>query len=124
MRGYSPIFIKLYAGFAVVILFSISVLGLMVQRQIEEASLRDIRTNLEHQAYILQQTFAFQNELPLLQLQQQVATIGESIDARITLIDKAGLVLADSQFNPQQMDNHSQRPEIQQARDKGIGQAR
>ncbi len=124
MRGYSPIFIKLYAGFAVVILFSISVLGLMVQRQIEEASLRDIRTNLEHQAYILQQTFAFQNELPLLQLQQQVATIGESIDARITLIDNTGLVLADSQFNPQQMDNHSQRPEIQQARDKGIGQAR
>lgn len=124
MRRHSPIFIKLYAGFAVVILFTISVLGLMVQRQIEEASLRDIRTNLEHQAYILQQTFAFQNELPLLQLQQQVATIGDSIDARITLIDDTGLVLADSEFNPQQMDNHSQRPEIQQARNKGIGQAR
>ncbi|HCH24554.1 MAG TPA: hypothetical protein DE179_09705 [Oceanospirillaceae bacterium] len=124
MRRHSPIFIKLYAGFAVVILFSISVLGLMVQRQIEEASLRDIRTNLEHQAYILQQTFAFQNELPLLQLQQQVATIGDSIDARITLIDSTGLVLADSQFDPQQMDNHSRRPEIIQAHAKGIGQAR
>jgi len=124
MRRHSPIFIKLYAGFAVVILFSISVLGLMVQRQIEEASLRDIRTNLKHQAHILQQTFAFQNELPLGQLQQEVATIGESIDARITLLDNTGLVLADSQFDPQKMDNHIQRPEIQQARAKGIGQAR
>ena len=124
MRRHSPIFFKLYAGFAVVILFSISILGLMVQRQIEEASLRDIRTNLKHQAYILQQTFAFRNELPLLQLQQEVATIGDSIDARITLIDNTGLVLADSQYNPQQMNNHNQRPEIQQAQTKGIGQAR
>ena len=70
MRRHSLIFIKLYAAFAVVVLFSISVLGLMVQRQIEEASLRDIRTNLDHQAYILQQTFAFQDQLHLQQLQQ------------------------------------------------------
>ncbi|MGB2325490.1 MAG: hypothetical protein ACPH5N_03505, partial [Pseudomonadales bacterium] len=78
-RRHSPIFIKLFVGFAVVVLFSVSILGLMVQRQIEEASLRDIRTNLTHQAYILQQTFAFQEETPLAQLQRQVATISASI---------------------------------------------
>ncbi|MDP6190017.1 MAG: hypothetical protein QF872_04340, partial [Gammaproteobacteria bacterium] len=123
-RRHSPIFIKLFAGFAVVILFSISILGLMVQRQIEEASLRDIRTNLTHQAYILQQTFAFQSELPLLQLQQQVATISASIEARITLIDGFGAVLADSEFSPQKMDNHSQRPEIKAAKLQGIGESK
>ncbi|MDP6969162.1 MAG: ATP-binding protein [Gammaproteobacteria bacterium] len=123
-RRHSPIFIKLFVGFAVVILFSISILGLMVQRQIEDASLRNIRTNLTHQAYILQQTFAFQTEIPILQLQRQVATISASIEARITLIDRHGVVLADSEFNPQKMDNHHQRPEIQAAKLEGIGESR
>jgi two-component system phosphate regulon sensor histidine kinase PhoR len=123
-RRHSPIFIKLFVGFAVVVLFSVSILGLMVQRQIEEASLRDIRTNLTHQAYILQQTFAFQEETPLTQLQRQVATISASIEARITLIDSQGVVLADSEFNPQKMDNHNQRPEIQAAKLNGIGESR
>ena len=40
---HSPIFLKLYAGFALVILFSMLIVGLMVQRQIEQASLEDIR---------------------------------------------------------------------------------
>ncbi len=124
MNRHSPLFLKLYAGFAVVILISVSILGLMVQRQIEEASLRDIRNNLTHEAHILQQTFAFQNELPLSQLQQQVATISGSIATRITLVDKAGQVLADSEFNPKQMDNHLGRPEIQQAKMRGIGESR
>jgi two-component system phosphate regulon sensor histidine kinase PhoR len=124
MNRHSLLFLKLYAGFAIVILISVSILGLMVQRQIEEASLRDIRNNLTHEAHILQQTFAFQSEIPLAQLQHQVATISGSIATRITLVDNSGNVLADSEFNPQQMDNHLSRPEIQQAKVKGIGESR
>ena len=124
MNRHSLLFLKLYAGFAIVILISVSILGLMVQRQIEQASLRDIRTNLTHEAHILQQTFAFQNEIPLTQLQHQVATISGSIATRITLVDNSGKVLADSEFNPKQMDNHLGRPEIQQAKIRGIGESR
>lgn len=124
MNRHSLLFLKLYAGFAIVILISVSILGLMVQRQIEEASLRDIRNNLTHEAHILQQTFAFQSKIPLAQLQQQVATISGSIATRITLVDKTGNVLADSEFNPEQMDNHLSRPEIQQAKTNGIGESR
>ena len=39
---------------------------------------------------------------------------GEEIDARITIIDKNGEVIADSTYNPYEMDNHLNRPEIQQ----------
>lgn len=124
MNRHSLLFLKLYAGFAIVILISVSILGLMVQRQIEQASLRDIRNNLTHEAHILQQTFAFQSEIPLAQLQHQVATISGSIATRITLVDNSGKVLADSEFNPQQMDNHLSRPEIQQAKVRGIGESR
>jgi len=83
---HSPIFIKLYAGFAVVILFSILIVGLMVQRQIEQASLRDIRSNLSSQAFILQQSFANIKNQSQSQIQQTVDQIGHRIDTRITLL--------------------------------------
>lgn len=41
--------------------------------------------------------------------------------ARITWIDKEGTVLFDNQANREQMENHLQRPEIQQAKKSGYG---
>jgi two-component system phosphate regulon sensor histidine kinase PhoR len=43
--------------------------------------------------------------------------------ARITLIDDSGRVLADSAHDPHTMENHSHRPEIDQARHSGRGLA-
>ena len=36
-------------------------------------------------------------------------------DARITIIDPRGIVLADSQHDPETMENHAGRPEIREA---------
>ncbi|HKV06249.1 MAG TPA: ATP-binding protein [Candidatus Acidoferrales bacterium] len=43
--------------------------------------------------------------------------------ARVTVIDNTGLVLADSQHDPDTMENHSNRPEIRQAFAAGEGQS-
>ena len=43
--------------------------------------------------------------------------------ARVTVIDSAGRVLADSAQDPETMENHSNRPEIQQAFATGEGQS-
>jgi two-component system phosphate regulon sensor histidine kinase PhoR len=43
--------------------------------------------------------------------------------ARVTVIDNVGRVLADSQHDPETMENHSNRPEIQQAFANGEGQS-
>jgi two-component system, OmpR family, phosphate regulon sensor histidine kinase PhoR len=43
--------------------------------------------------------------------------------ARVTVIDSAGTVLADSGHDPETMENHSDRPEIQQAFASGKGQS-
>ncbi|HEY4710984.1 MAG TPA: ATP-binding protein [Candidatus Acidoferrales bacterium] len=43
--------------------------------------------------------------------------------ARVTVIDNLGRVLADSQHDPETMENHSNRPEIQQAFAGGEGQS-
>jgi two-component system phosphate regulon sensor histidine kinase PhoR len=43
--------------------------------------------------------------------------------ARVTVIDTAGRVLADSAHDPETMENHAQRPEIVQAYSSGAGQS-
>lgn len=121
---HSPIFLRLYAGFAIVILFSVMIVGLMVQRQIEQASLRDISNNLTSQAYILQQSFADAGHQSQPQIQRQIVQIGQRIDTRITLLSKVGEVIADSEFSPAQMDNHRYRPEVIAAHKNNIGQSR
>ena len=118
---HSPIFIRLYAGFAIVILFSILIVGLMVQRQIEQASLRDIRNNLSSQGFILQQSFANIGNQNQQQIQHTVEKIGRRIDTRITLLTINGVVIADSEFNPEDMDNHLYRPEIIAANESQVG---
>lgn len=45
------------------------------------------------------------------------------VDRRITIIDAAGVVLADSQANPASMENHSKRPEVLAAMTGGEGRA-
>ena len=121
---HSPIFLRLYAGFAVVILFSILIVGLMVQRQIEQANLRDISNNLSSQAFILQQSFANTGQQTQSQIQQTLKQIGQRTDTRVTLLTKDGVVIADSEFNASEMDNHRYRPEIIAANTADIGQSR
>ncbi len=49
-------------------------------------------------------------------LQQYLVGAGRRADARYTLIAPDGRVLADSQEEPARMENHADRPEVQQAR--------
>jgi two-component system phosphate regulon sensor histidine kinase PhoR len=96
----------------------------MVQRQIEQASLRDISNNLSSQAFILQQSFANTGQQTQSQIQQTLKQIGQRTDTRVTLLTKDGVVIADSEFNASEMDNHRYRPEIIAANTADIGQSR
>lgn len=48
--------------------------------------------------------------------------VGELTESRITLTDKNGTVLFDSETDPRQMENHSNRPEFIQASREGYGE--
>ena len=48
-------------------------------------------------------------------LQHFIQEIGQAANARITLIDKTGKVLADSEAEPATLENHGNRPEVKQA---------
>ncbi|MBS3818334.1 HAMP domain-containing protein [bacterium] len=58
----------------------------------------------------------------LAQLDSFVKNLGNQINTRITVIDVQGKVLADSEENPQLMENHKFRPEILRALEGYTGQ--
>ncbi|MBN1631500.1 MAG: HAMP domain-containing protein [Thermoleophilia bacterium] len=49
------------------------------------------------------------------ELQRLTANVGSAADARFTVIDSNGWVLADSEADPASLENHSDRPEVRQA---------
>lgn len=56
-------------------------------------------------------------------IQNIITKWGEEIDARITIINSDGVVIADSKTNPAEMDNHKHRKEIAIAFKKGYGES-
>lgn len=92
-----------------------------VNHLLEKRLIEESRINLQHQAQLASMLAREQRELPPQQLAQQ---IGSGIRARVTLIAANGQVLGDSEIeNSQvsQMENHADRPEVQQAVASGSG---
>jgi two-component system phosphate regulon sensor histidine kinase PhoR len=54
-------------------------------------------------------------------MQDQILRYAQSLGARLTLMDEDGVVLADSHRHPSTMENHRNRPEVQQALSRGAG---
>ncbi|GJM15151.1 MAG: PAS domain-containing sensor histidine kinase [Thermodesulfobacteriota bacterium] len=57
------------------------------------------------------------------QVQSVVSKLGEKTGVRITVIDHKGVVLGDTDKNPREMENHSERPEIKQAFNNETGES-
>src|SRR5262249_18389734 len=60
-------------------------------------------------------------QLPLLR--QRVAALRDKMATRVTLLDAQGTVLADSHEEPERMENHADRPEVQEAGGAPFGTA-
>lgn len=56
-------------------------------------------------------------------IKNKVPEIATQLNLRVTLIDEAGRVISDSRAEAKQMENHLDRPEIQQAKAEGRGKA-
>ncbi len=56
-------------------------------------------------------------------IQSILSRLGEKTGVRITVVDDNGVVLGDSDKNPREMENHSERPEIKQAFNNEIGES-
>jgi two-component system phosphate regulon sensor histidine kinase PhoR len=110
------IFFKVFGGYLLIILaFAVLVL-VFSSRAIKTFYLDTLSHNLED----LGRSLKFK-AVPLLEegrigeLDTFVKEFGKSIRTRITIVDKEGVVLADSDENPEIMENHKFRPEIYRA---------
>jgi two-component system phosphate regulon sensor histidine kinase PhoR len=112
---------QLYGAFGVMILVSTLVFGVLTSSRVQQDAREQIRLGLFAQASILDHVFRPYLRRGTVMTAGEYGRVGESPDTRITIIDKAGVVLADNRQSPSLMNNHSQRPEILEAHRNGQG---
>ena len=114
----SRIFFKLVAAFVLVIAAATATIDIAVRRS-WEASLRD-----EIELSLRQKTLMFAERIrsePNASMEQVAKEASEASGARVTVIRADGLVLADSEANPDKMENHATRPEFREALQGRVG---
>ncbi len=110
----SRILWKIYAVFVAVIVIAAVIVSVVVSGVIEERTLADVRRALDVRSQMLSRL-----SRPILESgrvaegDEWIKTLGKETRTRFTVISAAGLVLSDSDKDPQLMDNHHLRPEVQ-----------
>lgn len=119
----SGFFWRLYLALSIIVLLTGAVIGGLVIRQIGNDFENQIELRLRNEAAALI-PLGYRALLEGYDAQQTVGDVGRDSGTRVTLIRPDGLVVADSDQQPAQMDNHGARPEIAQALREGSGSAK
>lgn len=109
------LFYKVFFTYITITLIAMVVVGGYATRQIKAAMMDRIEGELTSYAGMISLGFSKS------EIEDALKTVSDLSNARITLIDTGGTVIADSEEEAPRMDNHLNRPEIQEARirDKG-----
>jgi two-component system, OmpR family, phosphate regulon sensor histidine kinase PhoR len=114
----SPIFRKLLGSAVLLIGVTLLTLDFYLTRYTAEREVESVRHQLETSARVLAGELS---GVPKAELENWAKTVGGRARARVTFISPPGIVLADSQHDPETMENHAGRPEIREAVMSGIG---
>ncbi len=115
----SQVFLKLVAAFVLVIAAATLTLDFAVRRA-WEASLRDqIQRSLQEKALMFADRI--HNAPPGADIEKIAKDVSRESGARVTVIRLDGLVLADSNADPNEMENHATRPEFREALHGRVG---
>ncbi len=113
-------FWRLAISYTLLILAAVALLDLAVLGRVERHYLDQVEADLRTRAVLVREAV---RGLPPAARGERVAVLRHDADTRITLIADDGRVLADSDEDPAQMENHADRPEVRQARDGRYGAA-
>jgi two-component system phosphate regulon sensor histidine kinase PhoR len=116
----SPIFRKLLASAFVVIALTLAVLDFYLTRYTGKHEAQEVEQRLTAVARVLAAEPA---NLPLERMEEWAKSASVRAQCRVTVIDPHGVVLADSHNDPESMENHAGRPEIQAAYQNRTGSA-
>jgi two-component system phosphate regulon sensor histidine kinase PhoR len=109
--------------FILLIVISMGILGVYLTNSAGDIQLDNLRSHLKKEARIIAQAsvpsfLGADDDLDAL-----AKKLGEQIEARVTIIAVNGTVLGDSQEDPSTMENHSTRPEVEDALESGLGES-
>jgi two-component system phosphate regulon sensor histidine kinase PhoR len=110
------IFLKVFTSYLILILLTIAVLDFFLMPKINRLMTDRIEDEMMGMARMM-------TLIPREYVEGKVPELAKLLNVRITLIDAAGRVTAESDADRKIMDNHLDRPEIQQAAAHGQGKA-
>jgi len=108
----SRIFLKLFAAALVLIAACMLTMNVLIQRAWEGMLSKEIESSMRDKTLMLATRLASTPPEQRIQVLRQVAA---EADARATLMDLSGKVLFDSEADASKMENHADRPEVQEA---------
>ncbi|WP_028548075.1 two-component system histidine kinase PnpS [Paenibacillus sp. UNC451MF] len=115
--------VRLTLIFIILIGASMLAAGLFMSRMLKESHIEALKTNMERELKVILFTLEWKQdgtESEQLHYFTDLANqLKHSADARVTYIRSDGKVLGDSDFNPQEMENHLTRKEVAEAAKTG-----
>lgn len=118
MRPFNSIRWRLTAGYLLVVIATVVLLGTYLEDRTEDRYLAETRRHLQAEANALGVVVLDTEQSRLNPL---VVGIGKRLGRRVTVVDSDGRVLADSVYDPARMTSHTSRPEIAAALSTGAG---
>ncbi|MCL5291873.1 MAG: ATP-binding protein [Actinobacteria bacterium] len=112
---------KVSISHILIVLFSLALLAAMLASRVEDLFMTNLKDELRKQAFGIAAVIKAGNRGED-ELQPLVKSLGVRFGSRITLVDISGKVLADSESEPQTMENHAGRSEIRRALAGGFGE--
>ena len=116
------IFFKAFFWYAVLAMVLLSIVLVYSIHTMRNHYIDTLTAHLSHLCSTLSLSVqALVDENNLAELNRLAVRMGEETGTRITVVDRAGVVLADSREDPLRMENHKGRPEIARALRGGVG---
>ena len=113
---------QLYPSYLLITLISLAAVGWYASSSMQQFYYTQVAEDLKASAHVIEeQVLASYKTGDSTSLDKLCKMLGTAGQRRITVIETSGKVLADSQEDPQQMDDHSDRPEIIEAMKEQIG---
>ena len=100
------------------------IFGTVVSYLARQVQLTNLEKSLTAQAFLIGDTLSLEIEEGLISTEEMdnlAKHWSELLGARVTLIDSEGVVIGESHEDATQMDNHINRPEVQEALREGLG---
>jgi len=117
----SPLFRKILGGAALLVFAMGGLSDLLMSRYTQEREESAVRRSLEASVRLLARELAGK---PLAELAEWVRQTDRLLGVRVTVVAGDGSVLAESRRQPESMENHAHRPEIEAAVRTGLGAAK